>query len=38
MTVSCDRCSMRGGDLSGYENLHGLVLCNECAEEVKNEK
>lgn len=38
MSVSCDRCNIRGGDIDGYENLYGLVLCHECANEVRDEK
>jgi hypothetical protein len=38
MGVSCDRCNTKGGLLTDYENLHGLVLCQWCADEVRNEK
>jgi len=38
MSVNCDRCSFKGHNLVAYENIGVLVLCHECAEEVRSEK
>lgn len=42
MGVGCDRCSFRGTNLDDYENFFDaggvMVVCHECATELRNDK